>query len=119
MHVRAHTVSNCVSSFLQVVSSANDSLGGLEHVTKFNHYLSNIFAETAHESCVGVSNLICGHTWNFWVPCTLDDLYSYLGDNSYTKLKTDYIIGDDNVSPFVRADSDYMKTCNDFADWDR
>lgn len=92
------------SLFTEVVESLSGAVP--TYVTKFNHYLSNHFAKTVHKSCVNVSTLIC---MNFWDKCSLSELYGYLGDNYYTVLKTDYVIGDDDVSPLVRAKSDYMK----------
>ena len=44
----------------------------------------------------------------------------FSGDNSFTDLKTDFILGENNATdPFVRPSGDHIVSCNDYTNWDR
>lgn len=95
------------SQFVSVYESSVKE--GEEYMKHGEMFLSEEYANKVYNAVKDVSNLICG---NFWSKCSRDDLFSFMGDNAYTELKTNYKIGDPSAD-FVVPDSSFMKDCNE------
>ncbi|KAL5248779.1 hypothetical protein ACHWQZ_G017834 [Mnemiopsis leidyi] len=124
-----HCYQNFRSLFCDIVCNPNQSQfitveesEGVDtdstYVTKFTYHLSEQYATNLYESCSQYKTTLCGPS-AFWLGCNREKMFAFLGDNSYTVLKTDFTIGDGDISPLVRAPSDHLIPCNDYTNWDR
>merc|ERR1712113_128766 len=95
------------SEFLDVTDTAESN--GVEHVTRLSYYLSKGYATGMYESCKKFPMALC---MKFFGKCTLEETYNFLGDNSFTTLKTDYYYKDATPAPFKPRPADTMIPCD-------
>ncbi|KAL5272241.1 hypothetical protein ACHWQZ_G000454 [Mnemiopsis leidyi] len=91
------------SDYLQVEKM--EQHGGKTRATHLRYFLSTTYSDKVWKSTKTQSTLLCGHLFS---SCSKDDLFGFLGNNRWTKLRTDYVIGDDPPARIVHASHEHM-----------
>jgi len=94
------------ANYVQITQT--EQYGAETRATHLRYFVSNEYSDRVWRSTRKQNKLLCG---NIFRECSKHDLFSFIGDNRWTKLKTDYVIESWPSKPDIQHASHHHLGC--------
>ncbi|XP_063691464.1 NPC1-like intracellular cholesterol transporter 1 [Bolinopsis microptera] len=94
------------ANYLEITESKQ--YGDRIQATHIKYFISTEYSDAVWRSTRKQSKLLCGKIFS---ECSKQDLFKFIGDNRWTKLKTDYVIENTPSRPGIKHSSPSQLAC--------